>query len=128
MLRAEHVNGSGVTSEIHLEFRIISSLHFWTLHNTQISKLYKTKDRFSILDNCCFSNFSLQQKSLVHKNVLGQFRVVLEEASEETDRVGNIVCASSLANTVHAELRVAQIEGPSSQGSRQHGADGAAAA
>lgn len=53
---------------------------------------------------------------------------MLKEPSEQADRIGDIISTASLTDTVHAQLRVTQIQSTSTQGSRQHRADGATAA
>lgn len=65
---------------------------------------------------------------LINKNVLGKFGVVLKESSKQPDRMGDIVGTTSLTDTVHAQLRVTKVQSASTQGSREHRADGAAAA
>lgn len=53
---------------------------------------------------------------------------MLEEPSEQTNGMGDIIGTACFTDTVHAELGIAQIQCPRTQRSRQHRANGAATA
>lgn len=52
----------------------------------------------------------------IHNNFLLQLLIVLEEAIEQVHGVLDVMGTTRLTDTVHAELRVAQIKGASTHG------------
>lgn len=71
---------------------------------------------------------SLGVYNLIDENVLRQLRVVLEESSEQANRVRDIVGTTGLTATVHTQLGVTKIQCTGTEGCRQHRTDGATAA
>lgn len=63
----------------------------------------------------------------IYNNLLLQLLIVLVKALKQVHGVLHIVRSTRLADAVHAELRVAQVKGTSSQCRGQHGTDGATA-
>lgn len=65
--------------------------------------------------------------SLIHENLALQLFKVDKEALKESNGMLDIIDASTLTDTVHAELRVSEIERARAERRGQHRPDGAAA-
>lgn len=67
-------------------------------------------------------------RCLIHEDLPLQLPKVFKEALEQPDSMMDIIDAARLADTVHTQLRVPQVQRPSPQTCRQHGPNGAPAA